>query len=104
MVLQTVHPTGRIANLSLDELRKVSMELPSRPKNDRYTKPGRYTELENRLRNRPDVSEISTIVAYSFDHRTRLGPFLCADMRLLTAGPRAVAASLINAGFTRTRI
>ncbi|MBI3408447.1 MAG: radical SAM protein [Planctomycetes bacterium] len=80
------------------------MELPSRPKHDRYTKAGRYNQLEKQLRNRPATSEISTIVAYSFDHRTRLGPFLYADMSLLTAGPRAVAASLINAGFEKTRI
>ena len=26
------------------------MELPSRPKNDRYTRPGQYRELEQRLR------------------------------------------------------
>ena len=33
-----------------------------------------------------------------------LGPFLFADTRLLTAGPRAIAAALHSAGFTKTRI
>src|SRR5438105_4232969 len=78
------------------------MELPSRPKNDRYTPPGRYQELERRLRANPETAEISALVCYAFDMRTRLGPFLFADMRLLTAGPRAIAAALHEAGFTKT--
>jgi radical SAM superfamily enzyme YgiQ (UPF0313 family) len=80
------------------------MELPSRPKQDRYTRPGQYRELEARLRANPEHAEIPAIVAYAFDMRTRLGPFLFADMRLLTAGPRAVASAVHEAGFTRTRI
>src|ERR1700688_433786 len=80
------------------------MELPSRPKDDRYTPPGRYQELEYRLRKNPETEDISALVCYAFDQRTRLGPFLFADMRLLTAGPRAVAGALHNAGFTKTRI
>src|ERR1700757_5050601 len=80
------------------------MELPSRPKNDRYTPPGRYQELARRLRANPQTADISALVCYAFDQRTRLGPFLFADMRLLTAGPRAVAAALCQAGFTKTRI
>src|SRR5713101_1713542 len=80
------------------------MELSSRPKNDRYTTPGRYQELEHRLRISPGVSDIPTLVCYAFDYRTRLGPFLFADTRLLTAGPRAIAAALHESGFTKTRI
>jgi radical SAM superfamily enzyme YgiQ (UPF0313 family) len=80
------------------------MELPSRPKHDRYTRPGRYQELERRLRNNPQTADISALVCYAFDQRTRLGPFLFADMRLLTAGPRAVAAALHEAGFKKIRI
>ncbi len=80
------------------------MELPSRPKNDRYTPPGRYQELEYRLRKNPETEDISALVCYAFDRRTRLGPFLFADMRLLTAGPRAIAAALREAGFAKTRI
>jgi radical SAM superfamily enzyme YgiQ (UPF0313 family) len=79
------------------------MELLSRPKNDRYTRPGQYGELERRLRNNPANGEIPVLVCYAFDFRTRLGPFLFADMRLLTAGPRAIAAAVHQAGFTRTR-
>ncbi|MBV9123602.1 MAG: radical SAM protein, partial [Planctomycetes bacterium] len=80
------------------------MELVSRPKNDRYTRPGAYRELEESLRNNPDIAQIPILVCYAFDYRTRLGPFLFADTRLLTAGPRAIAAALYQAGFTRTRI
>src|SRR5260370_12215888 len=80
------------------------MELPSRPKQDRYTRPGHYHELERRLRADPANAQIPALVAYAFDYRTRLGPFLFADVNLLTAGPRAVASALYGAGFTNTRI
>jgi len=80
------------------------MELLSRAKNDRYTRPGHYQELEKRLRNNPATSQIPVLVCYAFDYRTRLGPFLFADTRLLTAGPRAIASALHSAGFARTRI
>ncbi len=80
------------------------MELESRPTNDRYTRPGEYREIESRLAKLADNAEVPCLVAYAFDMRTRLGPFLFADMRLLTAGPRAIGSSLYAAGFTRTRI
>ncbi|MFN4259227.1 MAG: B12-binding domain-containing radical SAM protein [Gemmataceae bacterium] len=80
------------------------MELPSRSKNDRYTRPGQYLELEQRLRADSATADIPILVTYAFDYRTRLGPFLFADTRLLTAGPRAIAAALYNAGFTKLRI
>src|SRR5947209_12947964 len=80
------------------------MELPSRPKNDRYTKPGEYTELERGLRANPANADIPTLVCYAFDHRTRLGPFLFLDKSLLPAGPRAISSSLYGAGFTRQRV
>jgi radical SAM superfamily enzyme YgiQ (UPF0313 family) len=80
------------------------MELPSRPKNDRYTKPGEYTELEHSLRAHSACSQIPTLVAYAFDYRTRLGPFLFLDKSLLPAGPRAISAALYKAGFTRQRV
>jgi radical SAM superfamily enzyme YgiQ (UPF0313 family) len=79
------------------------MELPSRAKNDRYTRPGEYLQLQQRLRMNPETASIPVLVCYAFDFRTRLGPFLFADMSLLTAGPRAVASALHDAGFTRVR-
>jgi len=80
------------------------MELPSRQKNDRYTRPGHYNELERQLRANPACGDIPVLVAYAFDWRTRLGPYLFADMHMLTAGPRAVAGALYSAGFTKLRI
>src|SRR5437773_4854345 len=80
------------------------MELLSRAKNDRYTRPGHYQELEKCLRSNPDTAKIPILVCYAFDYRTRLGPFLFADTRLLTAGPRAIATALYHAGFPRQRM
>ena len=60
------------------------MELTSRAKNDRYTKPGQYLEIESHLRANTDNASIPVLVCYAFDWRTRLGPYLFADMRLLT--------------------
>lgn len=80
------------------------MELPSRPKNDRYTRPGEYGELERRLQANPATRDISSVVAYAFDYRTRVGPYLFADKMLITAGPRAVASALHRAGFEKTRV
>ena len=74
------------------------MELLSRSKNDRYTRPGEYLKVEERLRRHPANATIPTLVAYAFDYRTRLGPFLFLDRSLLPAGPRAVAAALHKAG------
>src|SRR5436309_3038357 len=80
------------------------MELPSRSKNDRYTPPGAYQALDDRLHSYTDAAKIPILVCYAFDFRTRLGPFLFADTRLLTAGPRAVGGALVHAGFTQTRV
>src|SRR5262245_18243723 len=82
---------------------RLSMELPNRAKQARYTRPGQYTEIERRIRSNPEAALIPALVCYAFDFRTRLGPFLFFDMRLLTAGPRAIASALHNAGFTRIR-
>ncbi len=80
------------------------MELPSRARADRYTRAGEYGRLEGRLRANPANAELPALVVYAFDMRTRLGPFLFNDMNLLPAGPRAVAAALVGAGFTTCRL
>ena len=53
---------------------------------------------------RPPIS--ATLVCYSFDQRTRLGPFLFASRHAADEprGARAVAAALHQAGFKKTRI
>jgi len=45
-----------------------------------------------------------TVVAYAFDHRTRLLPFIGADRRMAPAGVRAIAAAMVDSGFEKTRI
>jgi radical SAM superfamily enzyme YgiQ (UPF0313 family) len=80
------------------------MELPRRQPKDVYVKPGEYRDLERRLRLKYDVSNIPVVVAYAFDWRTRLGPFLFTDRLLIPAGPRAVGAALWQAGFRKLRI
>ena len=80
------------------------MELPSRAKHDRFTRTGEYQQLEYRLGARPATRTIPMLLCYAFDFRTHLGPFMYADVRLLPAGPRAVAAALYQAGFTKLRI
>src|SRR5438105_4741944 len=93
-----------VACADFAQLKGPDMELSSRPKHDRYTRPGEYEEIEGRLRANPANADVPVVVCYAFDYRTRLGPFLFADMRLLTAGPRAIAAALVKAGFKKTRI
>lgn len=80
------------------------MELPRRAKGDQYTPPGRYRELESQIRQRVQGQDIPVLFIYAFDRRTRLGPFLYVDKRLIPGSPRAVASALYMAGFTNLRI
>jgi len=80
------------------------VELPTREKGDIYTPPGRYRELEGRIRRRVAGQDIPTLFVYSFDHRTRLGPYLYVDKLLIPVGPVAVGAALNSAGFKNTRV
>jgi len=45
-----------------------------------------------------------TVIACAFDHRTRLLPFLGADLRMAPAGVRAMGAAMADSGFEKTRI
>ncbi len=80
------------------------MQLRRRPAGDVYTKPGEYRELERRIRRLYRPTDIPVVVAYAFDWRTRIGPFLFTDRMLIPAGPRAVAAALWAAGFEKIRV
>lgn len=80
------------------------MELRVRQGADRFVPPGAYRELEARLRaHAAELAEIPAVVFSAFDRRTRMLPFVFADSRLFPCGARSVAASLYQAGFTRTR-
>ena len=80
------------------------MELPKRPLGDEYARPGALTEMSRRLAGNPRMRELSALIMYAFDRRTRLLPFLFADSRIIPAGVRAVADGLDAAGLTRSRI
>lgn len=80
------------------------MELPRRHRGDELLRPGALTELRQRLRRMAPAHDLTTVVACAFDHRTRMLPFIYADMRMAPAGVRAVGAALADAGFARTRI
>ncbi|MHB1035256.1 MAG: B12-binding domain-containing radical SAM protein [Pirellulales bacterium] len=80
------------------------MELPIRPQSDRFTKPGRYRELETQIRRRIEGSDTPILFIYAFDPRTRLGPFVFVDKTLIPGAPRAVGAALYAAGFRNVRL
>jgi radical SAM superfamily enzyme YgiQ (UPF0313 family) len=80
------------------------MELPRRAKGDILLPPGEMTDIRRRLRRIADKHDLTTVIAYAFDHRTRILPFVFADLRMAPAGPRAVGAAFVDSGFTKTRI
>ena len=80
------------------------MELPPRQPGDRFLAPGEFTALRQRVRALAARADITCLVVCAYDHRTRMLPFLYADALMAPAGPRAVAAAMVDAGVTRTRL
>jgi hypothetical protein len=80
------------------------MEPPRRERGDELLKDGELTALRNRLRKIAPEHDLATVIACAFDHRTRMLPFIYADMRMAPAGVRAVGAAMFDAGFQKTRI
>lgn len=80
------------------------MELPKRPLGDEYVRPGAFKELCRRLSANPKMRDLTALVMYAFDRRTRLLPFLFADWRIIPAGVRAVGDTLDAAGLTNSRV
>jgi hypothetical protein len=80
------------------------MELSARPRGDELLKRGELSALRQRLRVQAARHDLATVIACAFDHRTRVLPFLFADLRMAPAGVRAIGSSLFDAGFTKTRI
>lgn len=80
------------------------MEVQRRARGDELLKPGELTRLRARLRRLAVSHPIRTVIACAFDHRTRMLPFIYADLRMAPAGVRAVGSALADAGFERTRI
>ena len=80
------------------------MELPRRPRGDELLPPGELISVRRRLRAKAPRHDLATVIACAFDHRTRMLPFIYADLRMAPAGARAVGSALADAGFEKTRI
>jgi len=80
------------------------LELPRRPRGDELLKPGEFAALRDRLRLLSGSHDLTTVIACAFDHRTRLLPFVGADLRMAPAGVRALGAAMVDCGFPKTRI
>ncbi|NUQ46841.1 MAG: radical SAM protein, partial [Phycisphaerae bacterium] len=80
------------------------MELPRRERGEELLPPGALTDLRRRLRLIAPQHDLTSVVACAFDHRTRMLPFIYADMRMAPAGVRAVGSAMADAGFNKTRI
>jgi radical SAM superfamily enzyme YgiQ (UPF0313 family) len=84
--------------------RTVGMELPSRARGDILLPSGEMTRIRQRLRALATRHDVSTVIACAFDHRTRVLPFIFADLKMAPAGVRAIGSALVDSGFTKTRI
>ena len=80
------------------------MELPCRTKGDELLKPGELLAIRRRLRNASRKHDLTSVIACAFDHRTRMLPFIYADLRMVPAGVRAIGAAMVDAGFHKTRV
>ena len=97
-------PSRRRLDADLQRNIHSLMELPSRPKNDRFLPDGSYRQLVRELQAARQTHHWSTVIAYPFDTRTRVMPFRWLDRRVVPCGARSVAASLLECGYEQTRI
>lgn len=80
------------------------MELPRRARGDEMLKPGELLDLRRRLRAVAARHDLVSVIACAFDHRTRMLPFIYADLRMAPAGVRGIGSAMVDAGFAKTRI
>src|SRR5207237_10295153 len=80
------------------------MELPRRTRGDELLKPGELTGLIARLRRLAPKPDLTSVIVYAFDKRTRMLPFIHADKWMVPAGVRATGSAMVAAGFHKTRI
>src|SRR4051812_34868387 len=85
-------------------VKELKMELPSRARGDILLPAGEMTRIRQSLRKLAAHNDLSTVIACSFDHRTRILPFIYADLKMVPAGVRSIGASMVDAGFEKTRI
>ncbi len=80
------------------------MELPRRARGDELLRAGEFSSLRQRLRAVAPRHDLTSVIACAFDHRTRMLPFIYADLHMAPAGVRAVGSAMLDAGFPKTRI
>ena len=80
------------------------MELPARANGDMLLPSGELTDIRRRLRTLAGKNDLRSVIACAFDHRTRMLPFVYADIRMVPAGVRAVGSAMVESGFDKTRI
>src|ERR1700728_2995063 len=80
------------------------MELPRRDRGDERLAPGESLDIRRRLRLVAARHDLVTVIACAFDHRTRMLPFIFADTRMAPAGVRSIGSTMVDSGFTKTRI
>lgn len=80
------------------------MELPSRARGDIHLPSGEMTRIRQSLRKLAGRHDLATVIACAFDHRTRILPFIYADMKMVPAGVRAIGSAMLDSGFEKTRI
>lgn len=80
------------------------MELPRRNGDDVYVSDGSFSRLVAGLRAARQAHHWSPVVVYPFDNRTRLMPFRWLDRRVVPCGARSIAATLLECGFSKTRL
>jgi len=80
------------------------MELPCRPRGQELIETGEFTDLTRRLRRISNAHDLATVIVCAFDRRTRMLPFVYADVRMAPAGVRAIGAAMVASGFPKTRI
>ncbi len=80
------------------------MELPRRTRGDELLPTGELSRLRRRLGGISRGHDLACVIACAFDHRTRMLPFIYADMRMAPAGVRAIGSAMADAGFEKTRI
>ena len=80
------------------------MELPSRALDDQLLPGGELEDIRKRLRTLAAKHDLTSVIACAFDHRTRMLPFIYADLRMAPAGARAIGSALVDSGFSKTRI
>jgi radical SAM superfamily enzyme YgiQ (UPF0313 family) len=92
------------ARAGVESFWRRSVELPRRDRGDELLRGGELLSLRQRLREVSAKSDLTTVIACAFDHRTRMLPFIYSDTRMVPAGVRAIGSAMVDSGFGKTRI